>query len=194
MTQSPRAGSSGSTATSRPRSYRAATLLARPTSNTQIGGWLPKANARTVRALKARPVNLLDADRAAMLTLPPLTPPVGLRARIRLGRDYYVRVFGNDYSVDPVAIGRMVDVVADLDTVRMHLGGRMVAQHPRSWGNALTITDPDHVTTAARLREAFSKPRPVPGDAHDGEVVVRDLAVYDAAFGVDLDTSIEEAS
>jgi len=159
--------------------------------NTQMGGWLPKANMRTVRALKARPVDLLEADKAAMLRLPPLAPPVGLRLRIRLSRDYYVRVFGNDYSVDPVAIGRMVDIVADLDQVRVHLGGRLVAHHPRSWGNALTITDPDHVTTAARLRDSFGKPRPVTGA---GEVVVRDLADYDAAFGVDLATSIEEAS
>ena len=161
----------------------------------QMGDWLPKANTRTVRALKARPVDLLDADRAAMLVLPPLAPPVGLQLRIRLPRDYYVRVFGNDYSVDPVAIGRLVDVVADLDQITVHLGVRLVAQHPRSWGTALTITDPNHVSTAARLREAFGKPRPVPDT---GEVVLRDLAVYDAAFGVDLDTStdtdIEEAS
>ncbi len=170
--------------------------------NTQLAGWLPRANTRTVRALKARPVDLLAVDRAAMLTLPPLAPPVGLRLRIRLARDYYVRVFGNDYSVDPVAIGRLVDVVADLDQVRVHLGGRLVAEHPRSWGNALTITDSDHVRTAARLREAFGKPRPLPADGHDAEVVVRDLAVYDTAFGVDLDTDpdtgidtgIEEAS
>ncbi len=163
--------------------------------NTQMGGWLPKANTRMVRALKARPVDLLDTDKTAMLALPPLAPPVGLRLRIRLGRDYYVRVFGNDYSVDPVAIGRMVDVVADLDQVSVHLGVRLVAQHPRSWGNALTITDPEHVATAARLREAFGRPRPVPAA---GEVMVRDLAVYDAALGVDLalelDTGIEEAS
>ncbi len=162
--------------------------------NTQMGGWLPKANTRMVRALKARPVDLLDTDKTAMLALPPLAPPVGLRLRIRLGRDYYVRVFGNDYSVDPVAIGRMVDVVADLDQVSVHLGVRLVAQHPRSWGNALTITDPDHVSTAARLREAFSKPRPATGTGRHTEVVITDLAVYDAAFGVDLDTSIKEAS
>ena len=163
--------------------------------NTQMGEWLPKANTRTVRALKARPVDLLDADRAAMLTLPPMAPPVGLQLRIRLPRDYYVRVFGNDYSVDPVAIGRIVGVVADLDQVTVLLGGLLVARHPRSWGNALTITDPVHVTTAARLREAFGKPRPV---TDVGEVVLRDLADYDAAFGVDLDTDtdagIEEAS
>jgi hypothetical protein len=159
--------------------------------NHQMGAWLPTANERMVRSLKARPVDLLDADRAAMLTLPPLAPRVGLRLRTRLPRDYYVRVFGNDYSVDPVAIGRIVDVVADLDQITVHLGVRLIAQHPRSWGNALTITDPVHVATAQRLREAFGRPRPVP-DA--GEVVLRDLAVYDAAFGVDLTTGIEEAS
>jgi hypothetical protein len=126
-----------------------------------------------------------------MLSLPPLAPPVGLRVRIRLPRDYYVRVFGNDYSVDPVAIGRMVDVVAELDHVRVHLGGRLVAQHPRSWGNALTITDPAHVITAARLREAFAKPRPFPVDARNTDVAVRDLADYDTAFGVDLTTSAD---
>jgi hypothetical protein len=152
---------------------------------------LPKANARTVRALKARPVDLVGADKTAMLSLPPLAPLVGLRVRIRLPRDYYVRVFGNDYSVDPVAIGRMVDVVAELDHVTVHLGGRLVAQHPRSWGNALTITDPAHVITAARLREAFGKPRPFPVDARDSDVAVRDLADYDTAFGVDLTTGTD---
>ena len=45
--------------------------------NTQMGIWLPKANARTVRALKARPVDLLGVDKAAMLVLPPVAPAHG---------------------------------------------------------------------------------------------------------------------
>jgi hypothetical protein len=61
-------------------------------------------------------------------------------------------------------------------------------------GQRVADPDPDHVTTAARLREAFSKPRPVTGTGHQAEVVLRDLSVYDAAFGVDLDASVEEAS
>ena len=35
--------------------------------NTQFGHWLDIANARVVRTIKARPVDLLDADRVAML-------------------------------------------------------------------------------------------------------------------------------
>jgi len=154
--------------------------------NTQLGIWLPKANARTVRALKARPVDLLGIDQAAMLTLPPVAPAHGFAARIRLPRDYYVRVFGNDYSVHPTAIGRMVDVDADLDLVIVRLEGRVIADHPRSWGTALTITDPDHVSAAARLREAFQAPRGIPTEQ---AVVLRDLADYDSAFGVDIEVA-----
>jgi hypothetical protein len=43
---------------------------------------------------------------------------LGWREHIRLGRDYYVRLDSSDYSVDPTAIGRMVEVTADLDRVR----------------------------------------------------------------------------
>jgi len=156
--------------------------------NLQLGAWLPRANRRTVRALKARPIDLHGIDTAAMLALPPLAPPLGLRFRVRLPRDYYVRAFGNDYSVDPAAIGRMVDVLADLEHVTVRLEGRLVAQHPRSWGTALTITDPTHVQTAARLREAFQQPRAALADSDLG-VVLRDLADYDIAFGVDLTIS-----
>ncbi len=45
----------------------------------------------------------IDADRAAMLPLPPIPLHLGWRNRIRLGRDYYVRLDTTDYSVDPHA-------------------------------------------------------------------------------------------
>lgn len=81
--------------------------------DTQFADWLGLANARVVRTIKSRPVDLLDADRAAMLPLPPVAPVVGWVNRVRLGRDYYVRVDSSDYSVDPAVIGRFVDVTAD---------------------------------------------------------------------------------
>ena len=78
--------------------------------NAQFTDWLTRANARVVRTIKAAPVDLVDADRAAMLPLPPIPLHLGWRNKIRLGRDYYVRFDTNDYSVDPTMIGRMVDV------------------------------------------------------------------------------------
>ena len=154
--------------------------------NAQMGLWLPKANSRTARALKARPVDLIGQDRSAMLGLPPIVPRIGFHDRVRLARDYYVRVFGNYYSVDPTGIGRMVEVRADLERVRVVLDGRLVADHARSWGNALTLTDPVHVETAGRLRQAFQNPIRSTGDPD----LLRNLADYDVAFGVDLDGQV----
>ena len=147
--------------------------------NTQPAGWLELANARVVRTIKARPVDLVAADRAAMLALPPVVTGLGWHDRVRLGRDYYVRLDSSDYSVDPAAIGRMVDVSADLDRVRVRLDGRIVADHARVWARGATVTDPAHVETARGPREQFQQPRPGPADD-----LHRDLADYDRAFGL----------
>ena len=148
--------------------------------NDQLDDWLSGANQHVVRTTKARPTDRLDADRAAMLALPPVPPLVGWRKQVRLGRDYYVNIARNDYSVDPTWIGRMVDAHADLEKVQVRLDGRLVAEHPRVWARGLTITDTAHVATAARLRQEFQQ-TPTRAGA-DG--LVRDLADYDKAFGL----------
>jgi hypothetical protein len=112
--------------------------------NTQFSEWLTRANSRVVRTTKARPVDLLDSDRAAMLPLPPVPPSVGWSNRVRLGRDYYVRVDASDYSVDPVAIGRLIEVHADLQQVQVRLDGHRITRHDRVWARGQTITDPAH--------------------------------------------------
>lgn len=148
--------------------------------NEQLTDWLQLANARTVRTVKASPAARINADRAAMLPLPPVPLHLGWRNRVRLGRDYYVRVDTNDYSVDPRAVGRLVDVSADLDRVRVRADGRLIAEHARVWARGMTITDPAHLETAKALREQFQTPRPVAA----GDDLVRDLADYDRAFGI----------
>ena len=148
--------------------------------NAQFTGWLDRANGRVVRTLRARPADLIEADRAAMLPLPAVPPQLGWCHRVRLGRDYYVRLDASDYSVDPAVIGRLVDITAGLDRVRVRAGGHVVADHARVWARGLTVTDPAHAATARRLRQEFRQPRrcPLPGD------LTRDLADYDRAFGL----------
>ena len=149
--------------------------------NDQFSDWLQLANGRLVRTLKARPVDLVDADRAAMLPLPPAVLHLGWRNHVRLGRDYYVRIDTNDYSVDPRAIGSRIDVAADLETVRVRHGGRLITEHSRRWARGMTVTDPTHVTAAAGLRHDYQ--HPVARIEVAG--LVRDLADYDKAFGID---------
>lgn len=162
--------------------------------NDQIGLWLPKANSRTVRSLHGRPIDFLDEDRAAMTALPPVPPQVGLASRVRLGRDYYVRVDGNDYSVHPAVIGRQIEVAASLDQVIISCQGENVGTHARCWDTARTITDPGHVVAAKVLRREYSQTQKTRHEAaRRGRLVpiepslVRDPASYDALFGVDFD-------
>ena len=148
--------------------------------NAQLQEWLERANARVVRTIKARPIDLIEHDRARMLPLPPIPLQLGWRERVRLGRDYYVRLDSSDYSVDPTAIGRIVDITADLDRVRVRLDGRVVADHVRVWARGSTITDSAHVEAAKRLRHQFQQPRLAAADD-----LSRDLADYDRAFGIE---------
>jgi transposase len=156
------------------------TFTSPPDFNTQFTDWLATANSRVVRTTKASPVSRLMADQAAMLSLPPIPLHLGWRNQVRLGRDYYVRLDTTDYSVDPSAIGRLVDVSADLERVRVRAAGRIVADHARVWARGMTVTDPAHVQTAALLRKQFQQPRTVQAvdDLH------RDLTDYDRAFGL----------
>jgi transposase len=159
--------------------------------NTQLGAWLPVANARMSRSRRGRPTELVAADRAAMRALPPVAPEVVFRNSVRLPRDYYVRAFSNDYSVDPSMIGRLVDVTASLDTVTVHHDGILIAEHRRRWARQLTITDQDHVVRAAELRSQFQAQhrRRSPVAA---VVELASLSHYDELFGVDpaLDRSV----
>lgn len=165
--------------------------------NDQLAAWLPRANQRMVRALApatgsgagGRPVDHLAADVAAMTALPPVAPTTGWHHRVRLNRDYYVRLDSVDYSVDPAVIGRMVDVHADLHRVHVTCGGRLVAAHDRCWARRQTITDPAHRVQAARLRAAWQQDqaaRAVARRHEDGHpVAIRPLSDYDTLFGID---------
>lgn len=147
--------------------------------NTQLAAWLPLANQRKHRALGCQPAQRWEADKAAMLALPPVAPVVGWRTEVRLPRDHYVRLDGNDYSVHPGAIGRRVQVSAGLEKVRVRLDGRLVAEHARCWANHQTITDSEHRAAAEAMRKT-----PKPALTPEPEVEQRDLASYDIAFGL----------
>lgn len=123
------------------------------------------------------------ADAAAMLALPPTPPAVGWAITMRLGRDHYVRLDANDYSVHPCVIGRKVTITDDLDTVRIHCGTALVGEHRRCWARHQTISDPVHVRAADQLRARRRLATTAPPD--ETAVAYRDLADYDRILGID---------
>lgn len=160
--------------------------------NTQLTTWLAVANRRVHRTLQTRPTERWEADRAGMLTLPPVDPPAWWRMQTRIGRDHYVRVDTNDYSVHPDAIGRIVTVLTDNDEVLALVpGGVIVAPHPRCWARHQTITDPDHAeggkTMRGQLQHHQQAARQATAQDPSGplvEVEQRELASYDRLFTV----------
>ena len=161
--------------------------------NTQLTGWLTRANQRQHRRLGCRPVERWAADRAQMLALPPVAPVTGWQATVRLPRDHYVRLDANDYSVHPGAVGRRVTVVADLEQVRVFCDGAQVARHRRCWARHQSITDPAHAAAAVELRAA-RRLAVVP--TASTEVEQRSLADYDRMFGLNsgADTDVVTGS
>jgi transposase len=148
--------------------------------NAQLADWLVRANSRQHRALGCRPADRWEADRAAMLGLPPVAPATGWRLATRLPRDHYVRVGSSDYSVDPAVIGRTVEAAAGLEEVMVTCGGRQVARHRRCWAAHQTITGPAHAAAAAQLRQAS---RLTPARPAGTDVQQRALAGYDQILG-----------
>ena len=105
---------------------------------------------------------------------------------MRLPRDHYVRLDSDDYSVHPWAVGRLVEVRADLTTVMITLDSKPVGRHEPCWGEHQSITELQHQQAAGVMRaEPFrqhQQPKP------DGQrVEQRSLADDDTALGLDTD-------
>jgi hypothetical protein len=133
--------------------------------NTQLSDWLDhKANQRKVRAINARPIDLLNDERHSLNPLPRALPETAITTTVRLSRDYHLRIAGNDYSIHPSAIGRIVTIQTTLTTVEAVCDQRIVASHPRCLSRHKTITDPSHVHAADLLRRQFQNRPPTEND------------------------------
>jgi transposase len=76
----------------------------------QLDAWFEKANARTHKTLRARPIDRLIEERAVMRPLPGREPDLDRRMVVRVPPDPRVRFDTNDYSLDPNLVGRRVEV------------------------------------------------------------------------------------
>lgn len=139
----------------------------------QLDDWFAKANARTHKTLRARPVDRLAEERELMRALPDQEPDLAPRWVVRVPPDPHLRFDTNDYSLDPNLVGRRVEVRAsqrEITAVALDTG-ELACRHERVFAKNRTITALEH---ARALRERR-------GAADDGELIVeqRPLAVYD---------------
>lgn len=137
----------------------------------QLDDWFGKANARTHKTLRARPVDRLIEERAVMRALPGREPDLDRRWVVRVPPDPHLRFDTNDYSLDPNLVGRRVDVrVSQREITAVALDtGELACRHDRCFAKNRTVTALQH---ARALRERRGQ---------KDEIVVqqRSLAVYD---------------
>ena len=112
----------------------------------------PEDTNRAVRAVFAE-----EAPR--LLPLPDNPFPVEERVVVRIGKTPYARFDLNDYSVPHDYVQRPLTVLADLHTVRIVDGLRVLAQHNRSWGKGEQIETPDHIKALVKQKGAARRHR-----------------------------------
>jgi transposase len=142
---------------------------------TELDAWFEKANRRLHRGIRAIPAERLATERGRMRPLPGRMPETDRRFVTRVPQQPYLRLDTNDYSLDPRAAGRRVEVRASQrEIVAVELGtGALVASHRRSFAKGLTFTDPAHQRLLDGLRGSRRAGPAV-------EVELRSLDRYDA--------------
>lgn len=134
-----------------------------------------RANTRLHRGIRAVPAERLAEEQGRMRALPEQMPDVDRRFVMRVPQQPYLRFDTNDYSLDPRAAGRRVEVRAgqrEIAAVELN-SGALVASHRRTFAKHLTFTDPVHQQLLDQLR----------GTRRGGpqvEVEMRSLERYDA--------------
>ena len=137
----------------------------------QLDAWFEKANGRTHKTLRARPIDRLIEEREVMRPLPDHEPDLDRRWVLRVPPDPHLRFDTNDYSLDPHLVGRRVEVrVSQREIIAVALDtGELACRHERCFAKNRTITALEH-SRALRERRA-----------QRDEIVVeqRALSVYD---------------
>ena len=141
----------------------------------ELDAWFEKANRRLHRGIRAVPAERLEEEKGRMRPLPGRMPATDRRFVTRVPQQPYLRFDANDYSLDPRAAGRRVEVRASQrEIVAVELGtGARIASHHRSFAKHLTFTDPAHQQLLEALRGSRRRGPEV-------EVETRSLDRYDA--------------
>jgi len=138
----------------------------------QLDVWFAKANVRTHKTLRARPVDRLAEELPVMRALPEQEPDLDRRWVTRVPPDPHVRFDTNDYSLDPSLVGRRVEIrVSQRQVTGVALDtGELACSHERQFAKNRTITALEHAR-ALRGRHEERESEPL--------VEQRPLAVYD---------------
>jgi transposase len=100
-----------------------------------------------------------ELEKPNLLCLPDNPFPAYERDSVRVGKTPYIRFDLNDYSVPFSLVRKTLQVVADLETVRVMDGLNEVACHKRCWDKGGQIEDPKHIDELKEVKREAKKHR-----------------------------------
>ena len=138
----------------------------------QLDDWFEKANGRTHKTLRARPIDRLIEERQMMRPLPASEPDVDRRWVVRVPPDPHLRFDTNDYSSTRIWSGvasRFGSANSEITAVALDTG-ELACRHERVFAKNRTVTVLERARALRQRR----------GEPHERLVVQqRPLAVYD---------------
>lgn len=96
-------------------------------------------------------------ERGFLRALPDPAPDTCRHTEVRISRDGFCRIGDVDYSVPPGLAGRRVQVTSSPTEVVIHLEGREIAKHHRSYVPADVVLAPAHARALRLARQARSR-------------------------------------
>ena len=130
------------------------------------------------RRVGAKVTDAWAAEKNYLYPLPDPLPDTDRRTEVRVSRDGFCRIGDVDYSTPPELAGRRVGVRVSHREIVIHVDGRQVARHRRSYIPADVVVDPAHARLLRLARQARTRLA-----AADEDIPEVDLARYDALIG-----------
>jgi transposase len=100
-----------------------------------------------------------ELEKPSLLDLPDNPFPVYEKHSVRVSKTPYIRYDLNDYSVPYKLVRKTVQVVSDLESVRIMDGLTEVARHKRSWDKGGQIENPQHIEELKERKQEAKKHR-----------------------------------
>ena len=100
-------------------------------------------------------------EQPRLLKLPPDVFATEERVALSTRKSPYLRFDLNDYSIPHNRVGRTLEILATLQTVRIFEGAELIAQHTRSFDKGAQVEDPEHISELVAHKRAAREHRAI---------------------------------
>ena len=124
--------------------------------NAQADAWCtgPAANRPCPEDPSMSVREAFEREQPQLLALPDNPFQTDQLLSVSVGKTPYLRFDLNDYSVPHTHVQRTVTVIASQTRLRVLDGQDLIAEHPRSYGKAEQIENPEHLEALLRTKRA----------------------------------------